>query len=232
MSTFLQHIDKTPASIKVVEQFRNAMKNGELKIGDKLPSERILAEQLGISRPPLREGLRILAAYGIVEIRAGEGTFIIDKFAEQVFDFLGIGAMDNMDNIAHLLQFRKVIEKGSVDIFIEQADERMIDEMLLSIEQMSNAESMEDRVKGDADFHNQLIALTGNKIIIEMYKMTNNMLRTLIGNYISHDHVLEEALNDHKAIYEALKTRNADLCKNAIDTHITHITSYGEKYLK
>jgi len=66
--------------MEIVEQIQDLIKRGRLKPGDKLPAERILADKLGVSRPPLREALSALEILGIIESRGGKGNFIKDSF--------------------------------------------------------------------------------------------------------------------------------------------------------
>ena len=80
---------RTGAVDQVIAYVRYAVKNGTYNVGDKLPNESELAATIGVGRSSLREGMRILATYGIVEIRQGDGTYIIDKTVERFLDFLG-----------------------------------------------------------------------------------------------------------------------------------------------
>ena len=79
-------VERVSAPMQVMRAIRDAIRRGELKEGDKLPPENELAKQLKVGRSSFREGMRLLSAYGVVEIRQGEGTFIINKTAEQGFD--------------------------------------------------------------------------------------------------------------------------------------------------
>ena len=72
-------IERINATSQVVNSIRAMIRKGELKVGDKLPKEADLAREIGVGRSSLREGMKILAAYGVVEPRQGEGTFIVDN---------------------------------------------------------------------------------------------------------------------------------------------------------
>ena len=72
-------VERVSAPMQVMRAIRDAIRRGELKEGDKLPPENELAKQLKVGRSSFREGMRLLSAYGVVEIRQGEGTFIINK---------------------------------------------------------------------------------------------------------------------------------------------------------
>ncbi len=227
MTGFFDEIDRSSMALKVVDKFKEALANGTLKTGDRLPPERELAAQMGISRAPLREGLSILSAYGILESKRGEGTYITDKFAEQVFDFLGIGNLDSKENFKNLMQLRKILEEGSVDFTIKNLTPEDIAEFeSMLVEDVDQMES----VKLDAKFHQKIIRMTGNPIIIEMYKMTFKMLTRLISRLIVHDDVQLTAYHDHEAIVQYLKEGDVPKCKQAIRSHLGNIENYIDKY--
>ncbi|GAA0180978.1 FadR/GntR family transcriptional regulator [Clostridium sediminicola] len=233
MNNFLGEIEKTSAmSLKVVEKFREALSQGELKIGDKLPSERLLAEQLGISRAPLREGLSILSAYGILESKPGEGTFVTDKFAEHVFDFLGIGDIYSKENFKFLLHFRVIMEVGSVDIALKNFNSEACEKMEHMIDMLEEEKDKDKVVLIDAEFHQMIIKLTKNKIIIEIYKMIFKLLKSLITKLIVHVNVRENTISDHREILNYLKAGEAEECKRAIWEHLNNIDVYLDKYFE
>ena len=93
---------RTGAVDQVIAYVRYAVKNGTYNVGDKLPNESELAATIGVGRSSLREGMRILATYGIVEIRQGDGTYIIDKTVERFLDFLGYIPSSNLQDFIDL----------------------------------------------------------------------------------------------------------------------------------
>ena len=85
MGVHMKKPERISATTQVVDAVRLAIQKGELKVGDKLPRESDMAEELGVGRSSLREGIKILNAYGIVESRQGEGTYIVDNSARNFF---------------------------------------------------------------------------------------------------------------------------------------------------
>ena len=111
---------------QVVTYVKEAIQAGKYSVGDKLPNEAELAKLAGVGRSSLREGMRILAAYGVVEIRQGEGTFVIDKTAEQFFEFLGYMPSTNFESFIDL---RRVIEAGNIVTIYDKLDENDLEEL-------------------------------------------------------------------------------------------------------
>lgn len=92
---------RVSASDLVVNNIRSKIQRGELKVGDRLPVEADLARELNVGRSSLREGIKILTAYGVVESRQGEGTFITDNVASNFFEFIGLFPQQGEYRISH-----------------------------------------------------------------------------------------------------------------------------------
>lgn len=230
MDVFIGRIEKTSRSLKVVEKIRQALAEGKLKIGDKLPNERELALQLGISRASLREAISIMSAYGILESKPGEGTYVTDKFAENMFEFLGFNNISNKENFRHLLHFRKILEVGSVDLIIENFNSEAEKELEELVFKFQKEEDINMAVTYDAEFHVALINYANNPIMVEIYKMIHKMLVSLIEILLKQTEVQLRASSDHMQILNYLRAKDSLSCKKAISEHLTNIEAFLEKY--
>jgi DNA-binding FadR family transcriptional regulator len=103
-------VQKTRASLQIVDQARDLITRGDLKPGDRLPSERKLAEILGVGRTTVREALRTMESLGLVEVRPGEGTFLADPTARRRPELLGTDGVDSWSTQLNLLELRAVLE--------------------------------------------------------------------------------------------------------------------------
>ena len=101
--------ERVCATDQVVNWVKSEIQSGRLRVGDKLPKEADMAEMLGVGRSSLREGMKILNTYGVVESRQGEGTFRVDHVAKNVFEFLGF--LPNQENTAYFLELRRVCRR-------------------------------------------------------------------------------------------------------------------------
>lgn len=175
----------------IIEQLVSLIQRGELKPGDKLPSERRLMEMLGVSRSSVREALQSLAAMGLVEGRAGEGTFI--KQPKPHFDFgMDIASLSTAlqkEMRLHLLQARFLLEKEIVLLAAQNiTDEhrKVLSEALteyLAVDQLAEyAAVMEGRPTGSAHdrIHLAIAESTGNPILVRLLETLLDMVpRTL-----------------------------------------------------
>ncbi len=227
----LGEIEKKSRSLQIVEIFKTALANGTFKIGDKLPPERELSDMLGAGRSSLREAISILSAYGIVEVRHGEGTYITDKFVENVFDFLGFTNVANPRNFMHLMKLREALEVGSVDMIVENAAPADLNALAEYAAGLERAADQAEKARLDLQFHQRLMACTGNPIFIRVYNMSLKLLYLLINRLISLPEVQRTAFEDHTAILSALREGDAERCRDAMLRHLSHIEGFLERHI-
>ncbi|MCD8351645.1 MAG: FadR family transcriptional regulator [Planctomycetaceae bacterium] len=223
-------VKKTSRSLQIVELFKNALAEGKFKIGDRLPPERELAEMMGAGRSSLREAISILSAYGIVEARQGEGTFITDKFVENVFDFLGFTNVANVQNFVDLMQMREVFEAGSVKHILANITPEDLDILEYYTERFENAQTHEEKAEFDVKFHEHLVQCTRNPLLIRVYTMSLKLLFSLIDQLFLHSEVQDSARDHHRAIIAALRTGDGEKSRNAIVTHLEDVSGFIKKY--
>ena len=230
MNLLFDEVKNLTRSRQIVEKFRKALAEGTLRVGDKLPPERELCLQLGVSRTSLREAVRSLEAFGLVDTRPGGGTYIADKFSENIFDFLGFGNTLDRKNFRHLLHTRRIIETGAVEQVMETADAaalRGLEDLVDELERETDPE----RLGGlDARFHEKFVELSGNPILTALYRMIFKILQRGTSEVITYPTARGVAVRDHKAIVEALKNRDKAACWEQVQAHLRHTESLIEKY--
>jgi GntR family transcriptional repressor for pyruvate dehydrogenase complex len=230
MNTLFDEVKNLSRSRQIVDKFRKAIADGTLKIGDKLPPERQLCLELGVSRTSLREAIRILDAYGVLEATQGNGTYVTDKFTENVFEFLGFGNILNKENLKHLLQTRLALETGAVEHAIEAADEAALTRIESLVEELEKETNVERLGYVDAQFHEAIVELSGNLILTAIYRMIFKMLIQGTSKVITYPTAREIAVRDHKRILEALKKRNKKACKSLVKSHLENTEKLIETY--
>lgn len=118
---------RVSASDLVVNNIRSKIQRGELKVGDRLPVEADLARELNVGRSSLREGIKILTTYGVVESRQGEGTFITDNVARNFFEYMGF--FPSKENSEYLVELRRVIEVGNIAAIYDRVTPQQYDQL-------------------------------------------------------------------------------------------------------
>lgn len=186
----------------VIDRLTQAIIDRTLKPGDKLPTEPDLAASFGVGRNTVREAIRTLTAYGILESRRPNGTFVCDTFKPQGINPLLYGMiLQKEDSYEELIGLRKVFEIGTLlllsDKEITREQKEQLQERARAIEQAILAENPDVQAILDADieFHNYLAALTGNQLIV----LENDMINRL--TYASRIKTIEKVLQEDDQKY-------------------------------
>jgi DNA-binding FadR family transcriptional regulator len=234
MNALFDEIQPQSRSRQIVEKIRGAIEGGTLKQGDKLPPERDLCAQLGVSRTSLREAMRILETYGLVEPTQGGGTYITDKFSENVFEFLGFGKKLSRLNFKYLLNARKILEVGAVEQALESG-KAGADPDPGSLESLVDEQMKEENVirlgELDARFHEQLVAMSRNPILVAFYRMIHTILLQATTQVIAYPPSRKIVLHDHREIARTFMKRNKNACIRAVCEHLKRTETLIEKYL-
>jgi len=163
-------LNSTRLSEQVVSQIESLIIDGQLKQGDRLPAERELSERLGVSRTVIREAVRSLQEKGLVEIRAGVGTFVHDGMGDIMRQSLGRMVLINkQQGLENLMQMREILEPEIAAIAAENATQADIDAMQAAINQMDDSlQGVEAYIAADHDFHLALAQATKNQLIVNL----------------------------------------------------------------
>lgn len=221
-------------SRKVVEHIKELLSSGQLKPGDKLPSERELAELMNVSRPTIREAFKILSAMGLLNIRQGHGVFVADQSAR--LDNLASFLFVHTDTIHELFEVRKMIEtesaanaakRGTSD-FLEQIYEttrNCYDQVIVH----QSFDSKEERDKflseSDQQFHLTVAEAAGNEVVVRVMTNLIDLLRETRLQSMKIPGRVEQSLKEHMLIAEALKERDAALARQRMFDHLSSVES-------
>jgi len=208
-----------------VEQIQSLILRSRYKPKDRLPPERSLAEQLNISRPSLREALRILSVMGLIEIKVGDGIYVKDvsfvPYIESVNRSISSRLSTEWDSLIKLWQVRKILEVGMVDLLTKRITGPFLKNLWHCIEEMEkNIDDQDAFISSGIRFH-RLIAEAGqNEILILVWDTLGDLIRK------SHDQIYrisrspKRSLRSHKTIYYALKRKDIPQASESMKKHM------------
>ena len=212
----------TAAGAQVVEHVRREIEGGRLGPGDRLPSERELALQMGVSRPSLRSGLRTLQALGIVHARRGAGTFIVEgppQLGKQPLQFLAALHGFTLDQI---YEARRMLEVGAAGLAAERARGEHLAGMADEITGMfASLEDPQAFLRHDLGFHRAVAAGCGNPIVATIIGTLTEIIWET-GRVNMEGASLRDSAETHRQVYEAIKARNGERARREMARHLEH----------
>jgi GntR family transcriptional repressor for pyruvate dehydrogenase complex len=164
---------------KIVVQIENRIISGDLKVGDQLPPERELAEQCEVSRTAVREAIKSLREKGLIEIRTGRGTFVINETPVVMRQSMGfLMKFGSTDGYANLVEVREIMEPEIAALAATRMTDEFVVNMQEAYEVMENAyDNAALYIEADLDFHLALAEATQNPLIPAMMDSIIDLLR-------------------------------------------------------
>jgi len=224
---------------EVVEQVRMLMENGSLKPGDRLLSERDLAEKLQVSRASVREALRALEMMGFIEIKAGGGTFIKETSGDEIIQPLAMFLSIERGSFFEIFEIRKIFEISAAHLAAQRATHVDLARIEENLKMMTAALTVDDSERGedsDAAFHFSIAEATHNSWLVRLlntvtdsfYKSISVARRQL---YLTPGHP-QILMEQHTKIYEAIRDRNSILAQKVMLEHLAFAEGAIAKTLK
>jgi GntR family transcriptional regulator, transcriptional repressor for pyruvate dehydrogenase complex len=227
----LKPIKPKRLSDQVFEQLKDLIFRGHLKPGERLMNERELAQNLGVSRPTVREAINKMVAMHLLEHRQGQGTFVNlpPTSAEQN----PLAAVINGQNasLMDLLEVRLGLECNAVALAARRASEEDIREIAQRVEEMAAA-IREGNLGSDADisFHMAIAYATKNVVQIHIMKSLYDLLFFGIHENLQHLYTepinLDKVLEQHTDVLNAIRKHDPDEAYEAMKRHITFVVDY------
>jgi len=215
----------------VASQIMEAIRSGEFKVGDKLPSEQAMAESIGVSRPSIREALGALRIVGIIETINGVGTVVKKDNVEFLSEGSGIelsSILGHEGNTFEVLEARKVLEPAVAVYAIETMTEENLSHLEEILQRMAEAAKNKDYTEyheTNKRFHILIASSTQNSFLI---RSVNSLLHLFTDSdfgaemrrrYLTDNSYIIESLEVHRRILESLKKRDKSGLIEAFEDH-------------
>lgn len=200
---------------QVIDTLTAAMINKELRPGDKIPTELELSESLGVGRLSIREAIKVLVYYGVLEIRRPEGTFVCQGFSDSLIDPLLYGIILNTDDSYDAIkELRQLMEVGVMKLAMKKCteeDKRLLQEKYDNFSKALAASpvNVDTVFEADNEFHNVVSKMGGNPLVDKINSLvrvlTHDLRYKTVGNMISIGEG-ETLLKAHEQICQAIFT--------------------------
>jgi GntR family transcriptional repressor for pyruvate dehydrogenase complex len=216
----LTRVQRAGVKNQVFEQLRDRIMDRTWPPGAKIPSENALGVALGVSRVSIREALQMLASLGLLETRQGGGTYVREHSGEIFLNpLLPMLALDTLD-ILHVLEYRKIVEKGIVSLVVKRAGNAEIEELEYAFRAMEgHRNDARAFAQADLSFHLALAKATGNPVVMKVNAVITDILRVsmygIVGSLGTRD-----GLYYHRRILDAIKARDGPRAESLMEEHV------------
>ena len=233
-----ESLHQTKLYEQVADRIEMLILDGQIKSGDRLPSERELSEQFSVSRTVIREAIKALQEKGLVEIRPGVGTFAHDGMADIMRQSLGrMIVFDKRRGLDNLTQVREIFEPEIAALAAENATSADIQAMQTAINTMDDSmKEVDDYIVADQAFHLALAKATQNTLIVDLIDSIVDLLAEQ-RRYIFHasNGGPERGQQHHKRILQAIVDRDREAARELMTQHLKQVrtdTDHGMTFEK
>ena len=218
---------------QLAERIRHLILKGSLNPGDRLPTERNLARDYGVSRTVVREAVKALQQDGLIEVKAGLGTFVVDATGQAVVQSLHLLMSLNLnDNMADVVEIREILEVEMANLAAARATPMDIDQMQSAVAIMDeNLDNVCEFIRQDHAFHLALARATQNAVMPLLISSIVDLLQRSRSRTALVDGSLERGQAHHKQILQAIRQGDAAGAQTAMQLHLEQVRRDSEAAL-
>ncbi len=216
----LQTVEPKRLYRQIADQLRVLITQGEFAVGGRLPAERDLAKQLGVSRPSVREALIALEVEGRVEVRTGSGVYVLDRSRRTP------GTVDMTDwGPLELIRARRMVEGETAALAAKSAKRADRDAMAAALDEMrEQTERGLNPIDADRDFHLAIVHASGNTVLIETVQgfLESRMspLYKQLGGHFETRKSWWNTIAEHEAVRLAIEAHEPNAARAAMHEHL------------
>lgn len=222
-------IERKRVSDVVVDQIKQLLLDSKLNIGDRLPPERQLAKQLGVSRVPVREALFSLSNSGFLKIKrgAGGGIFVAEPSIEPYAEFFTLMLQMGKASVQDLTEARLFLEPNVARLATERAtseDLKNIDESISEYEKRVSQDA--PRSLGDMTFHVRVAEASKNIVMVLTIKGLMGLLYKTVKDLGLSREDKQKSVNTHRKIFEAMRASDSRSASELMAEHVKEMATF------
>ena len=214
---------------RIIKRMTDALILGELKPGQKIPTEMELCESMQVGRNSVREAIKILSAMGVVEIRRSEGTFVCQGFSSRMLDPIIYGMILEGGDSHKIIELRRLFDIGILELLVAKSDGQITARLETALEELSHVVRACDDVDvildADIQFHMTLEKSFGNPLVDKLSIVINRLTRPtrmLAVRHFIESGQREELIKRHEELFNIVKDRDSASIGKAIDEHFKY----------
>lgn len=220
----IQPAQKITLIDSVREQLLSLIREGHLKPGDSLPSERELMERLEVGRSSVREALRSLATMNVIEIRPGRGAFVRVPRTADLLPNETLRVLLDRDTMIQIVEARAVLEGELAAMAAERATEADIEGLKSILTDMDQCvEDVQQSLHLNALFHLAIAEAAHNGVLLMMLQSVRDYLEEKLQELSGDSQRIRVSIADHRHIFECVKSGNGNCARKAMHQHLSDV---------
>jgi DNA-binding FadR family transcriptional regulator len=227
-------IRPTRASSDVIAQIRRAILSGQYRPGDRLPTEREMAQQFGVSRVTVRDALRALEANGLVRVKVGGqgGPYVSEPDISLLSDSIGTHLHLRGTTFEELAEARLALETTAVQLAALRATEEDLAGLEATIEgPMRPPNGNIYSAATSLDFHTALVIAAHNQALLAMFRATRALIQEAFDQlHAQQPDMAEAARRTHTLLYAAIKARDPERAVALMHTHLEEFAARAARF--
>ncbi|WP_310463109.1 FadR/GntR family transcriptional regulator [Sphaerotilus sp.] len=205
---------------QIADQLRQHIQRGEFPVGSKLPTERDLAQKLGVSRPSVREALIALEVEGLIEVRMSAGIFVMARESVRRVETSAHGPLET-------IRARQVLESELAAAAAQAASPGLVDGLAAALRQMrEDIDRGVMPIAGDREFHLGIAQASDNSVLLsvvtQLFDERYGALFKRFGTHFERERTWRAAVQEHQAVLDAIAARDPAAARVAMQTHLGH----------
>lgn len=213
----------------IIKQLKHLITDGQLKPGDKLPSERKLAEKFGVGRTPVRDAIKKLEFYGILKSQPQSGTFVAALETEALEDLITDALQIETYDFFSLVETREILEINAIRLCCQrrtEADLKLIEKSFLICDKKIKEGGA--AIEEDLNFHRQIAQASKNHVLKSMMLIITPDIMTNYRKYWICDKNKHIAGIEHQLMFEYIKSQNADEAEAIMKIHLKGVMNFAK----
>ena len=220
MAKLFNHVKRATVAETIVAQVKHLIIEGQLTAGQKLPSERELAEELSVGRSSVREATSALVALGVAQVRQGEGVYIRPDFPDSVINNIEWTSLMLRGQIEDLIETRLAIELSTVRLATQRASKHSRNEIHRLAHEMDVSMEIETFIERDLSFHLALANASQNMVMHSVIRGIQQLMRRSMQQVLQSERMREIAIKQHIDIARAICDRDEESAVTAMEAHL------------
>jgi len=211
-------------SVELTRHLLDYLLSGQFAPGQRIPSERQLAQALSVGRSAVRDAIRPLAAFGLLDVRVGDGTYLTDPNTDLLPRLIEWGMLVQERRVIDLIEVRWHFEVVTARLAAERRDEQAVADLQRLLTELSQARTPDAFSRIDIAFHLRIAEASGNTVLAAILNRIQTLLRVWIMRIQTTTPQLESTYREHIPIFEAIAAGDAEAAAAAMAKHLTGAT--------